>query len=156
VAATILACNPPEYLQLIIVFSSAGMAASFLIPGVLAAFWRRATATGAIAAMVAGASVTIGLYVLGSVGPERLHLDWLFGPNPDIGVPGKFKAYYLLGLDPCVWGLSSSLAAGIIGSLLSKPPDPARVALLFDAQRRDVPAPATLDLHPELRSQLET
>jgi SSS family solute:Na+ symporter/sodium/pantothenate symporter len=154
--AAIMALRPPDYLQLIIVFSSTGMASSFLVPALLGSFWRRATAAGAIAAMVTGAAVTIGLYILGSFGPEHLHLSWLFGPNPEIGAPGRFRAYYLLGLDPCIWGLASSLTAGVVGSLLSAPPDPARVALLFELQRPDAPAPATLDLHPELRTEIES
>jgi hypothetical protein len=48
--------------------------------------------------------------------------------------------------DP-VWALTASLAAGFLGCLFSRPPDPTRVALLFDAQPPDAPAPATLDLH---------
>lgn len=148
--AAVMALNPPDYLQLIIVFSSTGMASAFLMPAMLGCFWRRATAAGAIAAMVVGASVTLGLYALGTFGTEALHLDWLFGPNPDIGAAGRFRPYYLAGLDPCIWGLSTSLVAGLVGSLLSPPPPPARVSLLFDLQPPHAPAPATLDLHPEL------
>jgi SSS family solute:Na+ symporter/sodium/pantothenate symporter len=148
--AAMIATHPPKYLQLIIVFSSTGMASAFLMPALLGAFWRRATAAGAIAAMATGAAVTLGLYVLGTFGPDRLGLAWLFGPNPPIGAMSRFRPYYLLGLDPCIWGLSSSLAAGLLVSLATRPPDPARVSLLFDAQPADAPAPATLELHPEL------
>ncbi|WP_406700649.1 sodium transporter [Singulisphaera sp. Ch08] len=144
----IVALKPPTYLQLIIVFSSTGMAAAFLMPALLGCFWRRSTAAGAIAAMATGATVTLGLYVLGTLGPDRLHLSWLFAPNQDIGAASSFRPYYLFGLDPCIWGLSSSLAAGLIGSWLSPPPPEERVALLFDAQPANAPAPATLDLHP--------
>jgi sodium/pantothenate symporter len=144
------AINPPKYLQLIVVFSSAGMAAAFLAPAALGAFWRRMTASGAIAAMVLGAGVTLFLYVLGKYGPDRLYLSWLLPPNPDIGPKGGLRPYYLLGFDPCVWGLLVSFCAGIVGSLLSPPPDPKRVSLLFDAQPPNAPAPATLDLHPEI------
>jgi sodium/pantothenate symporter len=110
VVATV-ALNPPNYLQLLVVFASTGMAAAFLVPALLGAFWRRATAAGALAAMATGSAVTLGLYLLGSAGPERLHLAWLFGPNPEIGAPSAFRPYYLLGFDPCVWGLGSSLLA---------------------------------------------
>ncbi|AGA30109.1 sodium/pantothenate symporter [Singulisphaera acidiphila] len=147
----VVALNPPKYLQLIIVFSSTGMAAAFLMPALLGSFWRRSTAAGAIAAMATGTAVTLGLYVLGTLGPERLHLGWLFAPNPDIGAASSFRPYYLLGFDPCIWGLSASLAAGLIGSWLSPLPPEDRVALLFDAQPADAPAPATLDLHPETK-----
>ncbi len=145
----VIALRPPEYLQLIVVFAGSGMAASFLTPAILGAYWRRATAAGALAAMITGAGVTLGLYILGSFGPETLGLGWLFGPNPDIGPPSSFRPYYLFGFDPCVWGLSLSMTAGIIGSLLSSPPHEQRVALLFDAQPPEAPAPATVDPHPE-------
>jgi SSS family solute:Na+ symporter/sodium/pantothenate symporter len=146
----LVALKPPPFLQLIVVFSSTGMAAAFLMPALLGCFWRRTTAAGAIAAMATGAGVTLLLYQIGSAGPESLSLGWLLPPNPDIGPAKGLRPYYLLGLDPCVWGLLASLAAGLLGSWLSAPPDPARVALLFDLQPPDAPAPATLDLHPEL------
>jgi sodium/pantothenate symporter len=148
-----VARNPPAYLQLIVVFSSSGMAAAFLMPAILGCFWRRTTAAGAIAATVAGAGTTLGLYLIGSLEPQQmarvlelLHLP----PNPDIGPARGLRPYYLFGFDPCVWGLVASLVAGIIGSLASPPPDPERVSLLFDLQPPDAPAPATLELHPEL------
>ena len=146
VLVALVALRPPAYLQLIVVFSSTGMAASFLVPAVLGCFWRRASASGAIAAMAVGAATTLGLYFLGSVGPAHLGLGFL----PDttaIGPAKGLRPYYLLGYDPCIWGLLASLTAGVVGSLLTRPPDPARVALLFDLQPPDAPAPATLDLH---------
>lgn len=154
-AATILvgclaagvAINPPRYLQLIIIFASGGMASAFLAPAVLGAFWRRATAAGAIASMVVGAGVMLGLYALGIYGPAALKVDWLFGPNPNIGAVDAFRPYYLLGLDPCVWGLSCSFLVGIVVSCLTRPPDASRVALLFDAQPAapSVPSNASIE-----------
>jgi SSS family solute:Na+ symporter/sodium/pantothenate symporter len=131
--AAAIATHPPRYLQLIIVFSATGMASAFLMPALLGAFWRRTTAAGAIAAMVTGVLVTLTLYVLGSFSLETLGVAWLVPPNPPIGAGASFGPYYLLGFDPCIWGLSSSLFAGVVGSLLSRPPDEARVAMLFDA-----------------------
>ncbi len=154
IIAALAAIRPPQYLQLIVVFSSTGMAAAFLMPAMLGAFWRRATATGAIAAMAVGTSVTLGLYVLGIIGPSRLHLDWLLGANPEIGAKSSFRPYYLLGLDPCIWSLIASLVAGVVGSLMSPPPKPERVALFFSVQPPDAPAPATLDMHPELGTKV--
>src|SRR5262249_55968956 len=84
-AIGLIATQPPQYLQLIIVFSGTGMASAFLMPALLGCFWRRTTAGGAIAAMLTGTAVTLGLYLLGTLGPDRLHLGWLFGPNPPIG-----------------------------------------------------------------------
>src|SRR3954452_10419022 len=117
-----IATPPPEYRQLLIVFSGTGMASAFLMPALLGAFCRRTTAAGALAAMATGTAVTLGLYLLGSLGPDRLHLDWLFGPNPPIGARSSFRPYYLLGFDPCIWCLPSSLAAGLLLSLITPPP----------------------------------
>ncbi|MDB5353329.1 MAG: Na+/panthothenate symporter [Planctomycetota bacterium] len=129
-----LALNPPNYLQVIIVFASAGMASAFLVPGLMGAFWRRATAAGALAAMIAGTGVTLGLYAVGYFGPRALGLAWLLGPNPEIGPRSAFRPYYLLDLDPCVWGLGISLIAGVLVSLWTRPPDPRRVSALFDLE----------------------
>jgi sodium/pantothenate symporter len=138
----ILALKPPEFLQLIVVFASSGMASAFLMPALLGAFWRRANAPGAIAAMLAGAGVTLLLYACGSILGHQ-EVDQKIGPKLS-----PFGAYYLLGLEPCVWGIAASFLAGVIVSLVTPPPDPKRVSLLFDAQPPDAPAPATLDLHP--------
>src|SRR4051794_4564978 len=111
-----IARKPPEYLQLIVVFSSSGMAAAFLMPAILGCFWRRTTAAGAIAATVAGAGMTLGLYLIGSLEPQQMAqlLDRLYlPPNPDIGPARGLRPYYLFGFDPCVWGLLASLVAGI-------------------------------------------
>ena len=145
-----VALRPPKYLQLIVVFSSAGMAAAFLMPALLGCFWRRTTAAGAIAAMLAGTATTLGLYLIGTLGPNgALGLGFL--PEPRTSARRKaFRPYYLLGFDPCVWGLLMSFTAGVLVSLFTKPPDPVRVALLFDLQPPDAPAPATVDLYPEL------
>ena len=127
-----IATHPPKYLQLVVVFASAGMASAFLMPALLGAFWRRATAAGALAAMGIGAGVTLALYAYGSYYGLR-------GYDQEIGPPPQgFGAWYLLGFEPCVWGILSSLAAGVGVSLITRPPDPVRVASLFDE-----PAPAT-------------
>jgi SSS family solute:Na+ symporter/sodium/pantothenate symporter len=98
--------------------------------------------------MTSGAGVTLALYAYGSyLGLTRKGYDQGIGP-PSSG----FGAYYLLGLEPAVWGLLASLVAGVVVSLLTPPPDPKRVSLLFDTQPPDAPAPATLDLHPDIAS----
>src|SRR5262249_3488351 len=106
IIVTLVAINRPTYLQLIVVFSSTGMAAAFLMPALLGCFWRRTTAGGAIAAMAVGTVVTVGLYYMGRVGPEGLCLGWLLPKNADIGPKSSLNPYYLLNLDPCVWALS--------------------------------------------------
>src|SRR5262249_24544676 len=103
--AAAIATHPPTYLQLIIVFSATGMASAFLLPALLGAFWRRSTAAGAIAGMVTGVVVTLGLYLLGTF-PQALGVGRFLPANPEIGAAGGFRAYYLLGFDPCIWGLS--------------------------------------------------
>jgi len=127
--AALAATNPPAYLQLLIVFTSAAMAAAFLAPAAMGCFWRRATAPGALAAMIAGAGTTVALYAVGWV-LGRSGFDQGIGPPPK---PPAYGPYYLLGFDPVVWGLSASFLAGIVVSLLTRPPEPSRVALLFDA-----------------------
>ena len=148
VAVALVALRPPAYLQLIVVFSSSGMAAAFLMPALLGAFWRRMTAQGAIAAMTVGTAATLLLYLIGSIGTKALGLDAILADTSMIGPAKGLRPYYLFGLDPCVWGLSASMLAGVLVSLATPRPDPERVALLFDLQPDDAPAPATLDLHP--------
>lgn len=138
----VVALNPPSYLQLIVVFSSTGMAAAFLMPAILGCFWRRTTSSGAIAAMLTGTLVTLGLYLVGNLGLKALGLDGVLADTSAIGPAKGLRPYYLLGLDPCVWSLSASLIAGIVVSLISRPPNPARVALMFDLQPADAPLPA--------------
>jgi SSS family solute:Na+ symporter/sodium/pantothenate symporter len=130
VLVALIALKPPKYLQLIVVFSSSGMASAFLMPAILGAFWRRANAVGAIASMLTGVLVTLSLYAYGSYLGMH-HIDQGIGPPPS-----EFGAYYLFGFEPCVWGLLSSLTAGIVGSLLSKPPDLEHVSKLFDIEER--------------------
>jgi len=113
--------RPVDYLQAIIVFSGTGAASTFLMPVVLALYWRRATAAGCMAGMVAGAGTVLLLMIAG----------WL-GPDPLIGQATKFRPYFLLGLDPFPWGLAASLAAGVGVSLATRPPEPARVSDLFE------------------------
>ena len=130
------------------------MAAAFLMPAILGCFWRRTTSPGAIAAMLAGTITTLGLYLIGSLGLKALGLEGVLADTTMIGPVKGLRPYYLMGLDPCVWGLLASLTAGIVVSLITPPPDPTRVALLFDLQPPDAPAPATLDLHPELGARV--
>ena len=151
-----MAIRPLAYLQLIVVFSSSGMAAAFLMPAVLGCFWRRTTASGAIAAMAVGTIVTLVLYLIGSIGLESLGLAGILRDTSMLGPAKGLRPYYLFGIDPCVWGLSASLLAGVVVSLVTPPPDPTRVSLMFDVQPPDAPAPATLDLHPELHARLES
>jgi SSS family solute:Na+ symporter/sodium/pantothenate symporter len=113
--------KPVQYLQAIVVFSGTSAAATFVTPALMTAFWRRATAAGTLAAMASGAGTMLVLFALG----------WM-GTDPMIGQATRFRPYYLLGLEPIVWGLAASLAAGIVVSLCTTPPDAALVSQLFD------------------------
>lgn len=125
-AVAILAnIKPVAYLQAIVVFSGTGAAATFCVPALMLAYWRRATVPGMLSSMLSGAGTVLMLYALGFSG--------LMGDQM-VGAVTKFRPYYLLGLDPIVWGLAMSLTIGIVVSLCTRPPDAALVSRLFDAQ----------------------
>jgi Na+/proline symporter len=117
--------NPVAYLQAIVVFSSTSAAATFVVPALMAAFWRRATTAGALAAMLAGSATMLALFATGWT------LAWR-GYDPMIGPATAFRPFYLLGLEPIVWGLAVSVAAGVGVSLATVPPAPELVSRLFD------------------------
>jgi SSS family solute:Na+ symporter/sodium/pantothenate symporter len=130
VGAVAVAANlkPVAYLQAIVVFSSTSAAATFVVPALMMAFWRRATTAGSLAAMLAGSATMLALFATGWI------LSWR-GYDPMIGPATAFRPYYLLGLEPIVWGLAVSLAMGIGVSLATAPPDPQLVSRLFDRSR---------------------
>jgi len=117
--------NPVDYLQVIVVFSGTGAAATFCVAALMLAFWRRATVAGMLAAMISGGGTVISMYLLGIQG---------YGAETLIGPVSKFRPYFLLGLDPLLWGLAVSLVAGIIVSLFTAPPDADLVSKMFDAE----------------------
>ncbi len=123
--------QPVKYLQAMVVFSSTGTACTFLIPALMAAYWRRASVAGVLAAMFLGAGTALSLYLIG-----------IFNLAKTLGLPDhallgqdtSFRPYYLYGCDPIVWGLGISLIAGIVVSLVTRPPDAKLISKLFDAQ----------------------
>jgi SSS family solute:Na+ symporter/sodium/pantothenate symporter len=117
--------SPVTYLQSIVVFSGTGAAATFVMPALMTAYWRRATAAGTIAAMLAGAGACFSLYLTGFI------------------LTSSFTEYRLLGLHPLLWGLATSLIAGIAVSLVTQPPAQALLARLFDALPEDNSPQAT-------------
>ena len=58
---------PVKYLQALVVFSTSTIAATLLVPAVMAAYWRRATVPGAIAAMFVGSATMLALFGTGWV-----------------------------------------------------------------------------------------
>ncbi len=119
--------QPVRFLQAIVVFSTSSTASTMLVPALMAAFWRRATSAGAIAAMVAGSTTTLALFATGWILAYR-------GFDPMVGPRTDFRPYFLLGFEPIVWGLIASTVAGIVVSLATRPPRAAVVSWLFDAQ----------------------
>jgi Na+/proline symporter len=115
--------QPVAYLQAIVVFCGASGAATFVVPALMAAFWRRATAAGVLAAMLTGAGMSLALLILGNLLPDQM-----------IGEPTKFRSYNPLGIGPIVWGLLASWIAGVTVSLLTRPPNEIFVSRFFDAQ----------------------
>ena len=119
--------SPVAYLQAFIVFSSTGAASTFLIPAIMACYWRRATVPGVLASMIGGASTVLSLYMLG-----------IFEKTPEqrIGQLTAFRPYYLCEVDPFLWGVLVSAVCGVGVSLLTSPPDKALVSKMFDREEK--------------------
>jgi SSS family solute:Na+ symporter/sodium/pantothenate symporter len=126
VAAVALNVRPVQYLQALVVMSGTTGAATFVVPTLMACYWRRATAIGTISSMLAGAGTMIFLYVAGWID--------LFGPDEGISIPSTIAPAYLGGVDPLLWGLAASLITGVVASLLTPHPDAKLVSWLFDKQ----------------------
>jgi sodium/pantothenate symporter len=101
--AAVGAIYSPKFLQAIIVFAGGSAACAFLVPALMAAFWARATAQGALAAMLGGVLTMLLLYLPG----------WLGKTRAEIGEPSGFAPYYLFGMAPFVWGLCVSAILGM-------------------------------------------
>lgn len=111
--AVLVALNPPPFLQTLIVFASGGLGASFLMPMVMALYWPRMTADGALFGMITGAVTILALYFAGYL------------------VDGKFGEYSLFGLHPIVWSIFSTAVVIFSVSLAQRPPDRSLVEKFF-------------------------
>ena len=126
--AVVANIKPVAYLQAIVVFSGTGAAATFCVPALMLAFWRRATVPGMLCSMLAGATTMISLYLVGFLG--------VF-PDQMIGPVTKFRPYYLMQLGPLRWGLGASRIMGGVVSLFTRPPEEERLAFLFGGYKLD-------------------
>jgi SSS family solute:Na+ symporter/sodium/pantothenate symporter len=141
--------RPVKYLQALVVFSGSSAAATFVTPVLMTCYWRRATAAGVLASMLAGSATMFGMFMVGwiqriaegavlggqaSVAMTRLY-EFL-GPDPHTGIAGALRAYFFLGLDPVLWAMAASAAAGIVVSLATTPPAPERVDRYFQPANR--------------------
>lgn len=144
---------PPKYLQALVVISGSSGASAFVTPALMACYWRRSTANGVMAAMLCGFGVYFGLYATGwmqtwalAVGGETptglaATIIGILGPDRGIGLASAVRPYYLLSLDPVVWGLAASAIAGVGVSLITTPPPAELVSSFFDAPEK-APPPA--------------
>lgn len=140
VGAAAVAANiqPVAYLQAIVVFSGTGAAATFCFPALMLCYWRRATVPGMIASMISGATTMIVMYALPQV--RLLLLDRTDGKfelftEQRFGQFTGFRPYFLLEIDPLLWGLLVSCLTGLVVSLLTRPPDEKVVSRMFDAHQ---------------------
>ncbi len=124
--ATVAAIHPPEFLQVIIVRASGGLAASFLVPMAFALYWPRMNAAGAVAGMLTGC---LTHFVLSFI--EHI-------PSVDTGwvgvwyLPGQAIAgLQQTGLEPFVWDIVFSALAVVLVSLVTRPPRAAIVHKFF-------------------------
>ncbi len=113
VLVTIAAFSPPDFLQVLIVFSSEGLACCFLAPMVLSLYWKKSTIYGVYAAILSGFFTVVCLY----------GVNWI--------TQGSMSPYLFLGVMPVVWGLAVSFIAGIVASLLGPQPDQRLVSYYF-------------------------
>jgi SSS family solute:Na+ symporter/sodium/pantothenate symporter len=123
IIVTISAMQPPRFLQHLIIFTTGGMACTYLAPMVLALYSPRATKHGALAAMIGGFVTIMSFYVLGWQGIGK---EGKTGPAAQSVAP-----VYLLGIDPLVYGLLASLGLGIIVSRFTSPLPKAHVDHYF-------------------------
>ena len=109
---TMLALDPPDFLQYIIVFTGGGFASTFLFPVMLGLYWKGMTRQGALAAMVGGFTIVVVLFL----------------------PPGSRTN--LLGLHPIFWGLSGSALLAIVVSKLTGPPPERLVKFYFYQEKK--------------------
>ncbi len=103
--ALVFALHPPEFLQYIVVFSSTGLAATFLLPTLLGIYWPRMNKSGCLAGMLTGFLSFLAQYAV--FGTES------FG-----------------GFDPFIWSVLASLVASV-GAVWKAPPPSESVRKLY-------------------------
>jgi SSS family solute:Na+ symporter/sodium/pantothenate symporter len=127
---TLAALRPPQFLQHLIIFTTGGMACTYLAPTVLALYWPRATKAGALTAMLTGFFTVMVFYILGWNGIGKAGLT---GPAAEGVAP-----IYLFGFDPLIYGMLASFAVGITISWVTRPLPSNHIAKYFLVS----PAPA--------------
>jgi Na+/pantothenate symporter len=111
---TLLALDPPPFLQDVVVFASSGISATFLAATLLGIYWPGMTRAGAWASMISGFAIVVGAHA--PIFAKRL--GWLSAGQPIIP----------LGLDPFVWACAVSLFLGVLVSKWTNHPADTRLA----------------------------
>ena len=111
--AMLAALNPPRFLQDMVVFASGGLGASFLMPVLMALYWRRMNARAATAGMISGGLVILVFYLIGYF------------------VNGEFGEYNLLGIHPFVWAMAINALVIYLVSRSGECPDERLVEKYF-------------------------
>ncbi|MCH2693868.1 MAG: hypothetical protein MK025_04015 [Acidobacteriia bacterium] len=101
VIVSLLATQPPDFLQRIIVFTGTGFAATFICPVLLGIYWKGMTRQGALSSMLGGFTIILGLFSPTLFGGDRIDL---------------------LGLHPNLWSVGGSFALGFVVSKWTGPP----------------------------------
>lgn len=104
-AAMIVAINPPDFLQDIIVYVGSGLAACFLAPVVFLLYWPRSNVQGSVIGMLAGFSAHFSMYVTGAFVNDSF-----------------FRPYRLLNFDPIIVGLFVSFTVTYFATLATPAP----------------------------------
>jgi sodium/pantothenate symporter len=136
--AVVANIEPVQYLQALVVFSTSGTGACLLVPTVMACYWRRATAAGVLTAMFCGGATVLTLLING-----------LQSPDPMIGARTDFRPYFLLGVEPFVWGLVASAMTGVVVSLLTRPPQQMVLHQMFDILPSPTSASSAVQTQPD-------
>lgn len=116
-----LSLDPPPFLQDIVVFSSSGIAATFLVATFLGIYWKSMTTSAAWAAMISGFVIVVTAHV-----PILLRR---------FGLPGGGNAIVPLGIDSFVWACVISLILGVLVSYVSRKPSDAIVQAYFGREK---------------------
>lgn len=104
-AAMIVAINPPNFLQDIIVYVGSGLAACFLAPVVFLLYWPRSNVQGSVIGMLSGFSAHFSMYVMGAFVNDSF-----------------FRPYRLLDFDPIIVGLVVSFTVTYFATLATPAP----------------------------------
>lgn len=104
-AAMIVAINPPDFLQDIIVYVGSGLAACFLAPVIFLLYWPRSNVQGSTIGMLAGFSAHFAMYVTGAFVNDSF-----------------FRPYRLMDFDPIIIGLFVSFTVTYLATLATPAP----------------------------------